>query len=212
MAQRFPDPLAGVSTRGGTDNETATALYEGLTLTQLARAFGMDGPDIQSKIKQVQPSGRKNGYLVYRIKDVAPYLVKPIGDITQYLKRMNPRDLPPLVAKEFWNGQNARLKFEREEGDLWPLDQVMEYVGDLLKIVRMSALTASDAISAQVELTDKQREIVDHLLRTMLEEIRVSLTKNFEEKANEEREIRQDSLARSGGINAAIEEDDEGDL
>lgn len=212
MALKTLESTLSTGNQHVTDEETAAALYEGLTLTQLARAFGMDGPDIQSKIKHVQPAGRRRGYAIYRIKDVAPYLVKPVGDISDYLKRMNPRDLPPLVAKEFWNGQNARLKFEKEEGDLWPIDQVMEYVGDLLKIVRMSALTAADAIHAKTTLDEKQRQFIDSRMRAMLEEIRVSAAQNFGERATEEREVRAHSLATSSRSNLTVEDDDEGDL
>lgn len=176
------------------DKESQAMLYEGLNLSQLSVAFRMDHRVLVEKLHGVEPCGHRGRAAIYRINEVAPYLVKPHYDIETYIKRMNHADLPKHLTKEFWNGQRARQEFELKAGHLWHTTQVVEKVGELYKLVLNSARLASDNIERNTELTQKQREAVDTLMRNMCEELHQKILENFKETDSGKTEDSSDEL------------------
>lgn len=163
------------------DNESKAMLYEGLNLSQLSVAFRMDHRVLVEKLHGVDPSGYRGKAAIYKINEVAPHLVKPAYDIEAYIKRMHHNDLPKMLTKEFWNGQRARQEFELKAGQLWHTAQVIEKVSELYKLVAMSARLATDNIERTTDLTDRQREAVNSIMRGMLEDLQRKVIENFKE-------------------------------
>lgn len=155
----------------GTDETTRAILYDGANLSQLGELFRMDHRSIVAKIHKCKPCGTRNGVDIYAVHEVAPYLVKPAYDIETYIKKMHHNDLPKMLTKEFWAGQRSRQEFEQREGNLWPTERVVEAVGGLMKMVKMSVRLMADAVDRQAELSDRQRQIVKAQGDGMLEEL-----------------------------------------
>lgn len=155
----------------GTDDTTRAILYDGANLSQLGELFRMDHRSIVAKIHKCKPCGTRNGVDIYAVHEVAPYLVKPAYDIETYIKKMHHNDLPKMLTKEFWAGQRSRQEFEQREGNLWPTERVVEVIGGLMKMVKMSVRLMSDAVDRQAELSDRQRQIVKAQGDGMLEEL-----------------------------------------
>jgi hypothetical protein len=155
----------------GTDETTRAILYDGANLSQLGELFRMDHRSIVAKIHKCKPCGTRNGVDIYAVHEVAPYLVKPAYDIETYIKKMHHNDLPKMLTKEFWAGQRSRQEFEAKEGNLWPTERVVEVVGGLMKMVKMSVRLMADAVDRQAELSDRQRAIVKAQGDGMLEEL-----------------------------------------
>lgn len=163
------------------DTESRGIIYEGASLSQLAVMFDLDNREIARKIHSVQPCGERMGYPIYRIKDAAPFLVPPSPDeVANAIKRMSPRDLPASLTKEYWLAQKARADYEEDQGDLWRTADVMRVLGEVFKVSRMSLLLMRDQVERQVELTDKQRNIIIALIDGVLGTMRKSLIENFE--------------------------------
>lgn len=163
----------------GTDNTTRAILYDGANLSQLGELFRMDHRSIVAKIHKCKPVGSRNGADIYAVHEVAPYLVKPAYDIETYIKKMHHNDLPKMLTKEFWAGQRSRQEFEQREGNLWPTARVVEVVGGLMKLVKMSVRLNADAVDRQAELTDRQRGIVKSLGDGMLETLYATVIEEF---------------------------------
>lgn len=163
------------------DDESAIALYHGLNLSQMARLFEMDKRDITAKLEQngIKPVGMNMGVPIYKLKEVMPVVVKPLYDIETFLRRMNPNDLPKHLSKEFWAGQRAKQEYELRNGDLWPTTKVVSEVGELFKLVKMSALLAVDSVERQVELTDEQRNIIKRTMDGMLVDLHRTVVEKF---------------------------------
>jgi hypothetical protein len=164
-----------------TGEGAAQVTFAGASVAQIAALFERTPKTIQEKIAAngIPPVGRRKNGNVYKIKDVAPYLVKPAGDIEEHIKRMHHNDLPPLLQKEFWNGLRARQSYEREQGELIPLADFQAIMGDVFKTLRQSLLLMGDAVEDQVSLSERQREIVKERIDAALEEVRVSLLVKF---------------------------------
>lgn len=199
------------------DDQSRAMLFEGASISQLATLFGYDNRTVTKRIYGLKPSGKRQGHPVYAIKDAAPYLVDPIGDIEAHIKKMNHRDLPPLLLKEFWNGQMARLKFEREQGLHWPTDQVIEHYSKVFQTFRTRILLATDLVEREAEMTERQRNACKRLLDGLMADIRADLIEKFAnepkrqfEHADEEAGVYQAGFAQNSG-DGGDGEDETGD-
>ena len=155
-----------------TDDITKAIIYDGANLSQLGSLFRMDHRVLVEKLTKggCKPVGTRNGVDIYAVHEVAPYLVKPAYDIEEYLKRMHHNDLPKHLTKEFWAGLRSRQEYEQKEGNLWPTSRVVEVMGGVMKLIKMSARLMSDQVDRQAELSDRQRQIVRSQCDGMLEE------------------------------------------
>lgn len=162
------------------DAETTAIVYEGASIAQLCGIFEMDQRDIKAKITgKVSPVGERRGHPIYRIKDVAPYLVAPPYDMDEFIERMSIADLPMILRKEYWAGMRSRQLFEKEAAELWPTSAVIETVSSLLKTVRMSLLLARESAERETELTPRQRDIFIRMIDNTLEETHAATVRQF---------------------------------
>lgn len=153
--------MAGAKDRD--DGHTHAMLYDGASMSQLSKLFGMDMRDISKKMNNVPPCGERRGFPIWKVKDAARVLVKPEisdHDIIDHISGMNFKELPAALNKEVWNGLRARLKFEQEQGVLWPTDRVLKAFNAFMQIVRMNYLLLPDRVDRADPLTPKQREAI----------------------------------------------------
>lgn len=161
------------------DKDSAQMIYEGLNQTQICTAFRMDKIQVREALLKVKPDGTRRGVPIYRIYNVAPYLVKPVRDWEEYIKNANHMDLPKALTKEFWAGQRMKQDYQLKAGELWPTAKVIEKVGALFKLVAMSVRLYKDAVERQVELTDRQKSIITNLSDAMLNDLHKQVVEKF---------------------------------
>lgn len=167
------------------DEETKGLLFEGASISQLGKLFGMDNRTVQSKITGIEPCGRRAGHPIYAVKDAAPFLVETqldVDDIEQvitYVRKLNHTNLPKMLTKEFWAAMTAKQKFEENAGDLWRTDKVSEVFADLVKAIRIPLVLAHDTIANEMELSDGQRRALTHIIDGLLEELSDAVAKQF---------------------------------
>lgn len=168
----------------GLDAESAAMIYKGLTMSQMMQLIGIDRRDLTKKIEAagIKPSGMRSGFPIYSLKEVLPHVVKPLYDVEAYLRQMNPQDLPKHLSKEFWAGQRSKQEFELKAGQLWSTEKVVSEVGELFKLVKMSALLAMDTVERKVELSDEQRLIIKRLMDGMLIDLHQTIVEKFSSK------------------------------
>lgn len=194
------------------DDTSNAMIYDGVGVAQLARLFGRDAKGVPARIRTVEPVGMRGGYPIWLVKDVAPFLVQFQGDPTEILKRMNHKDLPTLLSKDFWGGQLSRLKFEEEDGDLWPTDQIVEMLGEIMQAVRMAWMTLPDAVEAATQMSDRQRAEMRRIADAKLEEIRVTILGKLAELRAEEvdiRDLQESAVAGEAPLPEDREEDED---
>lgn len=178
------------------DEQSQIAIYHGLNMSQMAKLFEMDRRDLIEKLERhsIKPSGKNGGHPIYKLKDVMPVIVKPLYDIEEYLKKMHHNDLPKHLTKEFWAGLRSRQEYELKAGNLWPTERVVSEVGELFKLVKMSALLTCDTVERQVELSEEQRKIINDIMHGMLRDLNKTIIEKFstKEPSNVEDEEPQD--------------------
>jgi len=168
-------PKDSIATRMKADDETVQIIHDGASVTQLATIFKMKPESLRARIISagVTPSSKTAlGHDRYHIGDVAPYIVKPVGDIQEHIKKMSHKDLPKDLSKEFWHGLNARSKYELEAGQLWPTEQVIHGFSEVAKVIRMFLLTLPDHLDRNTKMNPQQRKVVQDLTDGALESLR----------------------------------------
>lgn len=152
------------------DEESDAIVYQGASMSQLAKIFSMDQRDIKAKLGgNVNPCGHRRNHPIYQIRDVAPYLVAPPYDMDEFIQRMSHADLPPILRKEYWAARNSQQNYEIKAGELWPTSEVMDVMAMLLKNIRTSLLITRESVERETELTPRQRTIITNIIDSALE-------------------------------------------
>lgn len=161
------------------DEESRAIIFEGASVNQLSRLFKIDVKTLAPKLAGATPIGERGGLPIYAVHEVAPLIVKPVGDIEAYIRRMNHKDLPPLLSKEFWQGLRERRRYEEMAGDLWSTEDVVRAVGEAFGEIRMSLLLLADELERATQLSDEQKEVAQRLVDRTMETARARLVKHF---------------------------------
>jgi hypothetical protein len=163
------------------DEVTSELLATGeATMSQIAQLFETDAKTLPRRLKGIRPSTTKSGVNHYKIKEVAARLVKPGYSIEQYIRRMHPNEMPVGLMKEFWAGQGSRQNYEIKNGDLWPTAQVVEALAEAFKDARMTILLFAETVERESGITDPQRLVIRRLADGLIDDMRESLVKKFE--------------------------------
>ncbi len=163
------------------DEETKAVIYEGVTISQLARIFKAEPKTVTRKVSGLLPIGRRRGSPIYSLAEAAARLVKPSYSIERYISQMNHTDLPPLLQKEFWNGLRARQTYEAANADLWPTQDVVRAVSEVFNTVRMRMLLLPDTLQRESGLSPEQKIVVRQVVDAALTNIRDKTIKRFKE-------------------------------
>lgn len=188
------------------------------TMSQIAQMFQTDAKTLPQRMKGIIPKGKRNGYRVYDIREAASRLVKPGYEIEDFIRQMSAQELPPLLNKEFWNGQRARIAFEKEMGNLWPTEDVIALFAVLENGIRQTMLLVVDDIQREEGLTDGQRRAFRRITDASITQFKEKLTEAFKDYyANREDHAGASAkrLVDSGGYGGRVfdpEEDEEVDI
>lgn len=103
-------------------------LLSGASINQLAEIFGVDRRTVTNRLRKLKPSAERSGFPVYSIREAAPLILKIDAS----------KKVEASVEKDFWDAQLKRQKYERENYDLWPTNEVENVIATLLRIFRES--------------------------------------------------------------------------
>jgi hypothetical protein len=202
---------------GKSDEVTSELLTTGeATMAQLAQLFRTDAKTLPKRIRKCLPVGSRKGYRTYDIRDAASYIVKPGYEIEEFIRQMSPQEMPPLLSKEFWNGQNARLKYERELGNLWPTDEVVAFLGQLQSAVKMQLLLVADDVDREEALTTGQKAIVRRIMDGAITALQKAIVEKFKDRDADDGgnrdPVQSDDADDDENILASDDEDDGGNI
>lgn len=150
-------------------------LLDGCSVSELASLFNKDKRTVSERIRNVKPSGDRNGFPIYHLAEASKYLCDPVVNVEEYIKQLRPQDLPPYLLKEFWLGQLTKQKFELNDAKLWLTEDVMRVLANVFKNLKTGILLFADTIEAKTDLTDKQRRLLNELSDGLLIELHRTL-------------------------------------
>ncbi len=135
----------------------AEKLRNGVTATWLYTVLRMDRKTAKKRLANCPIIGKGTGGVdLYDIGTAMSYLVKPKFDIADYVKTMNPAELPPLLRKEYWSALRLQQQWEKEAGELWSTEKVLKVLGDAFQHIKNSTQTWADNVERNAGLTPAQ--------------------------------------------------------
>lgn len=165
-----------VSQRSNLDSESRAMIYGGASIVQLAEIFGIRSPDVARRLGDLTPIGLgRQGNPLYRISEAAARLIKiPVTPelITAHLRRMNPKELPPLLSKLFWDAMKVRRQYEEQAGELWLTTEVLQTASEAFQSLRMSLLLIPDQLRDETAISEAHILIVQNVIDSALEQAR----------------------------------------
>jgi len=165
------------------DKETVQIIDEGASLAQLSRIFRKKPENIKARIIKVTPSGKRLQHPVWRIADVAPYLVTPAYSQEEFVRIMSAEDLPPALRSEYWSAMNQQRKFLLDGGDLLPASMVQGMIATILQDMRVALTLTKDNISRKFPgTTVEQRNAIDTGIRNIQEDFSARLAAAFDKQ------------------------------
>lgn len=183
----------GVGQRKYLDTESRGLLYSGASANQLGELFHMKVPDVMRRLGDLQPVGvGRQGNPLFSVAQAATRLAKieiTESELLNHIRRMDPKNLPPLLNKIFWESLSARRKYQETVGELWHTTDVLAVAATAFQALRMSILLVPDALMNETELSEAQLKIVQATIDQALEDARDELIRKLRrrEDANRQR-------------------------
>lgn len=184
------------------------------SIAQLAQLFETDRLSLPKRLKGLPPVARRGQVKLYNVREVAEKIVSPGYEVEEWIKQASPQEVNPHLLKEFWNGQNARTKFEREMGNLWETHQVVDAFAEVFSTIRMTLLLFADDVDREESLSDNQRQIIRRLTDALIVRVGESIQEKFKHYDRDATDQTADDEDDDWNISAADddEEDDDGNI
>jgi hypothetical protein len=149
----------------------ANLVQRGVTSGWFASVLGISRATVARKLADVTPRRTlQNGAKLYDVRECLPYFILP-HDIKAILGRMNPKDLPERLRKDYWTARKAEQAVRETARDLWRSDDVHRALGDIAKLVKDTITLWTDDVDEGSGLSSEQVEILDRLTRDLLTKI-----------------------------------------
>lgn len=148
----------------------------GWSVARLADEFGMDRRTAAKRLRDagIPPAGKRAGNDIYRLADAAAALVQPASAVGAD-GVIDPRDLPPMERRAFYQSENERLKVETTTGQLVPAAEVEADYAELVKKIVQFFDTLPDVLERKAGLSPEQvvkvQDACDGVRQTMYEAI-----------------------------------------
>lgn len=169
------------------------SVRKGAPAEWFAKLLGIGRTTVRRKIPDsIDPIHvNAKGTKYYRPAEVLPYLVQP-RDLETHLLKMNPKDLPERLRKEFWGARKLEQDVRLRSKDLWLTADVHRVLGDLMKIIKDSVMLWTDDVDAAIGLTSEQVEMLDDLSRKLLSDYAAAVSQYVEQGVTRSQEAELD--------------------
>lgn len=158
--RRSMDDLLGSTPEPEEERESVETdwakLRKGVSLTWLAGFTRMDRKTVKKRLSDCPAIGKMSGSETYDPLLALSYLIKPRFDIRDYIKTMNPTELPPMLRKEFWDAENKRLKYQQTAGELWPTESVLAVLAEAFKRIKQTTQVWADDVEREAGMPREQ--------------------------------------------------------
>lgn len=165
--------------RTNLDTESRGIIYQGASVNQLGDLFRMKPADVLRRLGDLKPVGYgRQDNPIYDVASAAARLIRvPVTPemIDAYMRRVNARDLPPILNKIFWEGLTARERYREQANELWLSEDVARVASDAFQSLRMSLLLVPDVLRDETDLSERQFAIIQKIVDQALEDARVRL-------------------------------------
>lgn len=143
--------------------------------TQLAQLFGLHRNSVARRLRGVAPDGRRQSAKnlpvdTWTVAGAAPHLCDR-DELLAATPEIDPENLPPDLAKDYWDAKIKEQTFYQRDGHLWPDDQVLDAFSRVFKPLATKVRAISDTLERRAGLNSRQTSVVDEVCDELLREI-----------------------------------------
>lgn len=160
-------------------------LRNGVSAAWIAGAIKRDPKTVKKRLAGCKPKKREKGVDLYDLEEAMSYVVKPRFDVGEYIKTMNPQELPVMLRKEYWEAENKRAKFMRDAGELWHTDDVLAVFAEAFKRIKTTMQVWPDDVERVAGLNRDQYNALIRLTDGLREELHKTLVEMPTERRTE---------------------------
>lgn len=158
------------------DRSAISARGVHLSIQQAAEEFGHDRKTVAKRIRelQIQPDGKRQGYDVFRLKDLLA-----IERATEAGK-IDPDKLGPFERNAFYKSETERIELGKQVGSLLEREDVEQEWSRVLRITAQDLEILVDEIERDVGAPGPVIEAIEHKLDAMRERMYQRIVTNEE--------------------------------
>lgn len=147
-----------------------------VSVSFLANAFAMSPDTVKKRLRDCPAIGNGGGNRpVYDFRTACGYLIPPKMRIEEYIRSIDPNELPNYLNKVFWEAQRIKIKAMLEAGDAWPTEDVLDVFGRAFMDIKSRTQLWMSALREDPGMTTAQgvrlSELVDKLLNSLYEKL-----------------------------------------
>lgn len=160
-----------------------SALSQGLhvSISTLAAEFGVTRETAARRIADagIEPSGKRGGYPVYRLKDAWSAVLGQVSDDGS----ADPDKLDPFKRQAHYKAEHLKLQLEAEQRELLPRIEVEQEQARILRVIALFLDTLPDVLERDCGLAAAMIIAVEKRLDQVREEMHKALTDEEEAAA-----------------------------
>jgi len=160
-----------------------TSLSQGLhvSISTLAAEFGVTRETAAKRIADagIEPSGKRGGHPVYRLKDAWSAVLGQIADDGT----PDPDKLDPFKRQAHYKAEHLKLQLEAEQRELVPRIEVEQEQARILRVIALVLDTLPDVLERDCGLAASMIIAVEKRLDQAREEMHKALTEEEEAAA-----------------------------
>lgn len=141
------------------------------SISKLADMFAADRRTISLLMESVQPAGTEKGHAVYAMRDAAIPIVEwikgqRVATKTIADEKIDPDKLAPRDYRDYWQGEEARLRAQARAQGLIPQEEVEQEMRALIEPTIRFLETLPDILERDAGLSPEQIEQVQRVVDT----------------------------------------------
>ncbi len=143
--------------------------------SQLAQLFGVHRNTVTARLRDAVPDGYTHKTNATYCLPTVAHLLIDTNAILASSPAADPENMPPDMAKDYWDAQLKEQQFRQRDGELWRDAEVLDVFASVFKPLANKVRSISDAVERRAALTPKQviavQDACDDALREMYDEV-----------------------------------------
>lgn len=126
----------------------ASEINRGVTVNFLHLVFGIHRNTISKRLGKLAPHGTRRGSSLYEFRAAVEAIVEPaLRETILREERAKARNTSGAeMGKEYWEEQILKMKFAMESGQLWPREEVIASIAEILKPLKVFLMSLEDEV------------------------------------------------------------------
>jgi hypothetical protein len=171
--QPTPKSVAATAAHKSAVDVRGASLIGGVNVTWLAQAWRIDSRTVRKRLAGLKPTGiGPQGTEIYDFVEAGSYLAPPQRDkFARWIGTLRTSDLPTQLQDSYWAAMRKRQIWEQNAAELWKTEDVLETLGEVLKMMKSTMQLWVDNIDKDGTMPEGQRKDLGQMVDGLQNEL-----------------------------------------